>query len=161
ATIQSNSKITNQTLVVGVPEHLNQINELVVEHENINDKLEELKRNQIINTNIGVVSSTLFALKHKNVKLITVGLGNLKTTDYSGFLKVFGNLFQHLKKERVTQASLLFESRSEEHTSELQSRFDIVCRLLLEKKKYFRKIDNDIMRINKINFKNSIEEPSV
>src|SRR5699024_11841837 len=29
----------------------------------------------------------------------------------------------------------LVESRSEEHTSELQSRFDIVCRLLLEKKK--------------------------
>src|SRR5699024_3926344 len=29
--------------------------------------------------------------------------------------------------------------RSEEHTSELQSRFDIVCRLLLEKKKNMRK----------------------
>src|SRR5699024_12351684 len=27
------------------------------------------------------------------------------------------------------------EHRSEEHTSELQSRFDLVCRLLLEKKK--------------------------
>src|SRR5438309_11612151 len=27
-------------------------------------------------------------------------------------------------------------SRSEEHTSELQSQFHIVCRLLLEKKKY-------------------------
>src|SRR5438067_8250334 len=27
--------------------------------------------------------------------------------------------------------------RSEEHTSELQSRFDLVCRLLLEKKKKF------------------------
>src|SRR5437868_13214154 len=27
--------------------------------------------------------------------------------------------------------------RSEEHTSELQSRFDLVCRLLLEKKKLF------------------------
>src|SRR5699024_12079072 len=27
--------------------------------------------------------------------------------------------------------------RSEEHTSELQSRFDIVCRLLLEKKKVY------------------------
>src|SRR5699024_11929901 len=26
--------------------------------------------------------------------------------------------------------------RSEEHTSELQSRFDLVCRLLLEKKRY-------------------------
>src|SRR5699024_12616818 len=28
------------------------------------------------------------------------------------------------------------EVRSEEHTSELQSRFDLVCRLLLEKKKH-------------------------
>src|SRR5207249_12240720 len=30
-------------------------------------------------------------------------------------------------------------SRSEEHTSELQSRFDLVCRLLLEKKKTNKK----------------------
>src|SRR5699024_11441517 len=29
----------------------------------------------------------------------------------------------------------VFSYRSEEHTSELQSRFDLVCRLLLEKKK--------------------------
>src|SRR5699024_12144407 len=29
----------------------------------------------------------------------------------------------------------LLRERSEEHTSELQSRFDLVCRLLLEKKK--------------------------
>src|SRR5699024_12792733 len=31
--------------------------------------------------------------------------------------------------------ALLAPARSEEHTSELQSRFDLVCRLLLEKKK--------------------------
>src|SRR5207247_7119472 len=31
--------------------------------------------------------------------------------------------------------SLKAEARSEEHTSELQSRVDLVCRLLLEKKK--------------------------
>src|SRR5699024_12278689 len=30
--------------------------------------------------------------------------------------------------------------RSEEHTSELQSRFDLVCRLLLEKKKSIRRL---------------------
>src|SRR5207249_11457009 len=34
--------------------------------------------------------------------------------------------------------SLLDGDRSEEHTSELQSRFDLVCRLLLEKKKIER-----------------------
>src|SRR5699024_12070603 len=33
------------------------------------------------------------------------------------------------------QAELDRQVRSEEHTSELQSRFDLVCRLLLEKKK--------------------------
>src|SRR5699024_11950757 len=32
------------------------------------------------------------------------------------------------------------EKRSEEHTSELQSRFDLVCRLLLEKKKKKKKM---------------------
>src|SRR5699024_7957988 len=31
---------------------------------------------------------------------------------------------------------VVYGDRSEEHTSELQSRFDLVCRLLLEKKKY-------------------------
>src|SRR5207249_7781933 len=30
----------------------------------------------------------------------------------------------------------IVRTRSEEHTSELQSRFDLVCRLLLEKKKF-------------------------
>src|SRR5207247_10609889 len=39
-------------------------------------------------------------------------------------------------------------TRSEEHTSELQSRVDLVCRLLLEKKKKYKK--------NKINSKNII-----
>src|SRR5207249_11131512 len=38
-------------------------------------------------------------------------------------------LCQHQSDRRVPCA------RSEEHTSELQSRFDLVCRLLLEKKK--------------------------
>src|SRR2546428_13924799 len=39
-------------------------------------------------------------------------------------------------RESVTcQLTMPFTERSEEHTSELQSRSDLVCRLLLEKKK--------------------------
>src|SRR5437868_13140425 len=38
-------------------------------------------------------------------------------------------------RELSGDPSILAELRSEEHTSELQSRFDLVCRLLLEKKK--------------------------
>src|SRR5699024_11672485 len=45
-----------------------------------------------------------------------------------------------LPSTRNSVASDLYKStflRSEEHTSELQSRFDLVCRLLLEKKKQY------------------------
>src|SRR5437868_5253407 len=38
-------------------------------------------------------------------------------------------------QDAVRQARAYVSERSEEHTSELQSRFDLVCRLLLEKKK--------------------------
>src|SRR5699024_12089577 len=41
---------------------------------------------------------------------------------------------------RIFSAGCVFEDRSEEHTSELQSRFDLVCRLLLEKKNETRHI---------------------
>src|SRR5690349_23652781 len=41
----------------------------------------------------------------------------------------------HRRDADVPTAGVEPESRSEEHTSELQSRRDLVCRLLLEKKK--------------------------
>src|SRR3712207_7799581 len=47
-----------------------------------------------------------------------------------------GNLNDFLDKNgALTLLRRLLESRSEEHTSELQSRQYLVCRLLLEKKK--------------------------
>src|SRR5437868_13284091 len=41
-------------------------------------------------------------------------------------------------EDALTPGALGLEPRSEEHTSELQSRFDLVCRLLLEKKNNLR-----------------------
>src|SRR5699024_12121079 len=40
-----------------------------------------------------------------------------------------------MKKSEAGAWKIVHFMRSEEHTSELQSRFDLVCRLLLEKKK--------------------------
>src|SRR5438105_11956283 len=42
------------------------------------------------------------------------------------------------------------QPRSEEHTSELQSRVDLVCRLLLEKKKKHREIAIDDSKVNSL-----------
>src|SRR5699024_12758591 len=40
----------------------------------------------------------------------------------------------HFGTDHKLHHHFAFDQRSEEHTSELQSRFDLVCRLLLEKK---------------------------
>src|SRR5438309_6905976 len=47
---------------------------------------------------------------------------------------------------RAISSSAWGRGRSEEHTSELQSQFHLVCRLLLEKKKKKKKL----MKINRI-----------
>src|SRR5699024_11269388 len=73
----------------------------------------------------------------------------LTDEDYSRAAKGLASLLEEsMKKMKQSEAKELTKDfiegdleklearqRSEEHTSELQSRFDLVCRLLLEKKK--------------------------
>src|SRR5437868_13311485 len=49
-------------------------------------------------------------------------------------IEVFERFHDRSETERKLRAFYAEGRRSEEHTSELQSRFDLVCRLLLEKK---------------------------
>src|SRR2546422_7748499 len=42
---------------------------------------------------------------------------------------------RRMRPVKMPNGALLIDDRSEEHTSELQSRLHLVCRLLLEKKK--------------------------
>src|SRR5437868_14033403 len=48
-----------------------------------------------------------------------------------------GSFLPSVQMVRQVCVSSKNSTRSEEHTSELQSRFDLVCRLLLEKKKKY------------------------
>src|SRR5699024_12710176 len=61
---------------------------------------------------------------------VVKGEGDLRPWRYFSGVGVFPSAFI----EEVNISSVC-QPRSEEHTSELQSRFDIVCRLLLEQKK--------------------------
>src|SRR6267378_4818565 len=54
---------------------------------------------------------------------------------YYGLNAVGSYVWEHLPPVLGTIDDLCTAMRSEEHTSELQSRRDLVCRLLLEKKK--------------------------
>src|SRR5437867_8101300 len=65
--------------------------------------------------------------------------GGIFTFGDAGFFGSTGSI--HLNKPIVGMAATpdgrgYWIERSEEHTSELQSPYDLVCRLLLEKKKY-------------------------
>src|SRR5437773_6830701 len=51
---------------------------------------------------------------------------------------------RRLDRRPGRRAGALTRTRSEEHTSELQSHHDLVCRLLLEKKKQKREHQNKI-----------------
>ena len=51
--------------------------------------------------------------------------------------------------DKIKPDHYIFCNRSEEHTSELQSHHDLVCRLLLEKKKTIKKKKKKIKSIQK------------
>src|SRR5699024_12131541 len=54
---------------------------------------------------------------------------------YWHYIKQMGRTGDPMHLTLITDTTKTEEERSEEHTSELQSRFDLVCRLLLGKKK--------------------------
>src|SRR5699024_12695098 len=83
-------------------------------------------------------SSDLVKFFHLMQSILYICIGYLlAVTNHSCTHYFFSFLFISLSDKIITE-SQYFSSvfiRSEEHTSELQSRFDLVCRLLLEKKK--------------------------
>src|SRR5699024_12166971 len=102
---------------------------------------------------IGLLVIILFSIQYSHSKNETMEVTNLKNKQLYTFEKennfyvynevVVGGIGDILLHDRVYDEVHIGNgkydfserfSRSEEHTSELQSRFDLVCRLLLEKK---------------------------
>ena len=95
--VNSTNQSVQQTLIVGVPEHLNQFETLSVNGVDIRENIGFLKQNHLIGSSLGKVYQTHFQLQDEHYRLISVGLGNLKQLDYTQLLQVFGKLFQFLK----------------------------------------------------------------
>src|SRR2546427_7961930 len=56
----------------------------------------------------------------------------------SEYLEPKSRFDHHKVDDTIVFMGSRYSDRSEEHTSELQSQSNLVCRLLLEKKKYYR-----------------------
>src|SRR5699024_11371132 len=82
----------------------------------------------------------LYKLKGINVQVTDIAPGVLEKLQYPESKRIPHSLvtvsrIDSRKRLEVTILATVKAHRSEEHTSELQSRFDLVCRLLLERKK--------------------------
>src|SRR3712207_6889977 len=78
--------------------------------------------------------TTLF--RSADAREVDVRRGHLRLVRHLGLRRRAGGVTrEHGRDGAVAGAALEREQRSEEHTSELQSRQYLVCRLLLEKKK--------------------------
>src|SRR5437667_4325878 len=92
---------------------------------------------RIIGGDDGIVSKAICHLGHQRALLpvaIAAAAKNGNQTLRGEFAKSIQNVAERVGRMRVIDEYLEL-SRSEEHTSELQSHHDLVCRLLLEKKK--------------------------
>src|SRR2546422_3861783 len=81
-------------------------------------------------------TTEIYTLSLHDALPICAGTKTCIPSPYSGCIEALTCVSTHLT-QLVSQVS----NRSEEHTSELQSRLHLVCRLLLEKKKNERQTD--------------------
>lgn len=116
--INSTNQDDMQTLIIGVPEHMNQLKDIVYHEQSLIDDLNVLKKNHIIQGAIGKLATSIIYIQQQPKRLVTVGLGNVKELTYADYLIIWGNVFQFLKQEHITEAELLLTSFLSPHIEE-------------------------------------------
>ncbi|MGO3727094.1 leucyl aminopeptidase family protein, partial [Staphylococcus carnosus] len=109
-TFDEQDELASDVLVVALPDHLNQLSTLTFQGHNLTELLDTYKQHHIISSEVGKVSSTRFNENGLDVRLITVGLGNLKELNRARTMEVFGKLLQTLKGNHITSADVLLQS---------------------------------------------------
>ena len=136
--INSTNQDDMQTLIIGVPEHMNQLKDIVYHEQSLIDDLNVLKKNHIIQGAIGKLATSIIYIQQQPKRLITVGLGNIKELTYADYLIIWGNVFQFLKQEHITEAELLLTSFLSPHIEE-----DVVTKTLgLQSEQAIYQFDN-------------------
>src|SRR3712207_7569609 len=88
-----------------------------------------LKNMLLVLTGVTVVSVALLAWVNELTK------GPIAEANAKALNQALKEVLPEFTNNPVEESDTIFDERSEEHTSELQSRQYLVCRLLLEKKK--------------------------
>lgn len=81
------------TLIIGIPEHMNQLNDIVYHEQSLMNDLKVLKKNHIIQGATGKITTSMIYIQQQPKRLITVGLGNIKELTYADYLIIWEMCF--------------------------------------------------------------------
>ena len=98
------------TVIIGLPEHLNQLSNIEVEGQDITAQLDQLKQHRVIQSKLGAVHAAGVTVNDTFYRVITVGLENLNAFTRKKAFKAYGSLFRYLKDEQVTDAQVYVDT---------------------------------------------------
>ena len=76
--IEKQYSTNNHPIVIGCPSHFNQMQNFDEVNNILNNQLDDMKKQQVISSELGEITSSAVIIDNQIVKLISVGLGNLK-----------------------------------------------------------------------------------
>ena len=105
--IEKQYSTNNHPIVIGCPSHLNQMQNFDEVNNILNNQLDDMKKQQVISSELGEITSSAVIIDNQIVKLISVGLGNLKEIKEKDYQKIYGQLSRYLSLNKIEQVNLL------------------------------------------------------
>ncbi|SOC44154.1 leucyl aminopeptidase family protein [Salinicoccus kekensis] len=107
---QERYEASKDPIIIGLPEHPENLPDFDEVDSLLNGGLRDLVDERVLSTAFGEITSTGVTIQTEVKKVIAIGLGETGELTSDKIHKVFGRLFQHLKKGSVESASLMFDT---------------------------------------------------
>lgn len=105
--IEKQYSTNNHPIVIGCPSHFNQMQNFDEVNNILNNQLDDMKKQQVISSELGEITSSAVIIDNQIIKLISVGLGNLKEIKEKDYKKIYGQLSRYLTLNKIEQVNLL------------------------------------------------------
>lgn len=105
--IEKQYSTNNHPIVIGCPSHFNQMQNFNEVNNILNNQLDDMKKQQVISSELGEITSSAVIIDNQIIKLISVGLGNLKEIKEKDYKKIYGQLSRYLTLNKIEQVNLL------------------------------------------------------
>lgn len=105
--IEKQYSTNNHPIVIGCPSHFNQMQNFDEVNNILNNQLDDMKKQQVISSELGEITSSAVIIDNQIIKLISVGLGNLKEIKEKDYQKIYGQLSRYLTLNKIEQVNLL------------------------------------------------------